>query len=182
MVDFMEPASWPAKRGERRLMRRPQRFGIIPTWWFWRELRWDRPLLCGLISLGVGALTLALGWLMIAAGYNLPAVLLTASLGPIVGLGVVERLLRRLVVQRRQALAAGTAELRELAEPGHSQRHPRRARWLRTQRVRARHAKAHMRHRAPVARHLSPRHTRVESGRSIKMAGKKMLDAPGRLG
>jgi hypothetical protein len=111
-MGFLEPASFPGRPdARRRLMTHPQRFGLLPTWWFWRDLKWEQPLLCAFIGAGVGAFAVALGWLVLSAGFELPAAFVAALLGPVLGFGAAERVLRLLVVRRRRALAAGRAEL-----------------------------------------------------------------------
>lgn len=111
-MGVLVPASFPSRRdAQRRLMTRPQRLGFLPTWWFWRELKWDRPLLCSFIGAAVGVFSVSLGWLVLYVGFELPAAFIAALLGPVLGFGAFERGLRALVVRRRRALARGCPEL-----------------------------------------------------------------------
>ncbi|MDC0715830.1 hypothetical protein [Nannocystis bainbridge] len=111
-MGVLVPASFPSQRdAQRRLMTHPQRLGFLPTWWFWRALKWDWPLFCSFLGAAIGAFSVALGWIVLYAGFELPAAFIAALLGPVLGFGVVERGLRALVVRRRRALATGRAEL-----------------------------------------------------------------------
>jgi len=88
-------------------MSRPQPLGLLPTWWFWRDLRDERPLVGSLVGALVGTFGAAVSWCMITAGVYLPVALVAAMLAPMLGLGLIERGFRRLILRRRQALAKG---------------------------------------------------------------------------
>lgn len=88
-------------------MSRPQPFGLLPTWWFWRELRDERPLVGVLIGAFVGAFVAAISWALVTTGVYLPVALLVALCAPMIGLGLVERALRWAVHHRRHQLAEG---------------------------------------------------------------------------
>lgn len=89
----------------RSLMSRPQRLGILPTLWFWREVGAERPMLGILIGVPLGVFTAVVGALLLElAG---PIAFIAAPLVPLLGFGIIERGLRRLVLRRRHALACG---------------------------------------------------------------------------
>lgn len=88
-------------------MARPQPLGVLPTLWFWREVRAERPVIGTLTGLFMGVFAVAVGQLLLAAGVSLPVVFIAALFLPLFGLGLIERGLRRMVVNRRRALAEG---------------------------------------------------------------------------
>lgn len=94
----------PAPRPERRLMSHPQPAGLLPTWWFWRELRDERPLLGACIGAFTGAIAALISWILVTTGVYLPAAVIVAVCAPMIGLGIVERALRWAVCRRRRRL------------------------------------------------------------------------------
>lgn len=87
------------------MMSRPQPLGVLPTLWFWRELRTERPLLSMLVGLFMGVFSMGIVWLLQIAGSGLPVVF-TVGMGlPYFSLGILERTLRWAVLRRRRALA-----------------------------------------------------------------------------
>jgi Flp pilus assembly protein TadB len=83
------------------LLERPQRFGILPTWGFWRDkensrlIRW--PVRLAIVAAFVLAVVVDVGW--IVAGL-LPVVAITITLG------LVERYVRRRALERRALVQA----------------------------------------------------------------------------
>jgi hypothetical protein len=83
------------------LLDRPQRLGVLPTWWFWRDrenarlVRW--PVWVAIAAAFALALTFDLGWIW--AGL-LPVFTITITLG------LIERHIRRRAVQRRALIDA----------------------------------------------------------------------------
>lgn len=108
LKDYLEPGSLPRRHDEpRSLMSRPQPLGVLPTLWFWRELRTERPLLSMFVGLWMGVLGASASWALLAAGVSLPVGLLVTLSVPYLALGLVERGVRRAVLRRRRALARG---------------------------------------------------------------------------
>lgn len=121
----LEPSNRPGGcGGPRHLMSRPQRLGVLPTLWFWRDVRTEHPVIGMLIGGAVGVFAVVVGKLLLVAGLNLPLVFVMALFLPLFGLGTVERGLRHLIVRRRRMLTRGeagiertsTAESRDSAE------------------------------------------------------------------
>lgn len=86
--------------GERSpsLLDRPQRLGILPTQWFWKQenspiIRWGFALLAGLTVW----ITVALTDSILVAGLVPPLVLLLAN-------GLLEKYIRQQALKRRRAL------------------------------------------------------------------------------
>lgn len=98
---------------DRRLMSRPQPFGLLPTWWFWRELREERPLLGICIGTLVGLFVVVFNQCLIISGIYVPMAFILALCGPLIGLGMLERGLRHMVIRRRRRLARGLAPSNE---------------------------------------------------------------------
>lgn len=92
-------------------MSRPQRLGVLPTLWFWRDVRTDKPVIGMLTGLFTGVFAIVMGQLLLGAGVTLPLAFVAALVLPTLGLGIIERGLRRMVIRRRRALARGAAEL-----------------------------------------------------------------------
>lgn len=90
-------------------MTRPQPLGVLPTLWFWREVRVERPVIGTLTGLFMGVFAVAVGQLLLAVGVSLPVVFIAALFLPLLGLGLVERGLRVMVVRRRRALPESKA-------------------------------------------------------------------------
>lgn len=103
----LEPASLPERHQERFLMSRPQPLGVLPTLWFWRDVRVDKPVVGMLTGLFTGIFAVLVGQWILAAGVSLPVAFIAALFLPTLGLGIVERGLRRMVLQRRRALTRG---------------------------------------------------------------------------
>lgn len=100
-----DPAGLLARRQhDRFLMTRPQPLGLLPTLWFWREVRVDRPVIGTLMGLFMGVFAVAVGQLLLAVGVSLPVVFIAALFLPLLGLGLVERGLRVMTERRRRAL------------------------------------------------------------------------------
>lgn len=98
-----------ARRHETRfLMSRPQPLGVLPTLWFWREVRAERPAIGMLTGLFMGVFAVLVAELILVAGGNLPVAFIAALVLPLIGLGIVERGLRQLVLHRRRAVARGS--------------------------------------------------------------------------
>lgn len=91
-------------------MARPQRLGFLPTLWFWQDLWLDRPLFQGFLSMLTGAFPLVLSWCLLDL-VGLPIAFIMAAFGPMVGLGLMERGLRRAVRRRRRQLARSPSAL-----------------------------------------------------------------------
>lgn len=113
----MSAPDLPAPTSERRLMSRPQPLGVLPTWWFWRDLRDERPLLGASIGALVGVFTAVISWVLVTAGVYLPLALVVAICAPMLGLGILERALRRAVRRRRRHLSRGA--LAQLPDDAH---------------------------------------------------------------
>lgn len=108
LKDYLEPGSLPRRHDEpRSLMSRRQTLGVLPTLWFWRELRTERPLLSMFLGLCMGVLGASVSWVLLAAGSSLPVGLLVTLCLPYLALGLLERGLRSAVLRRRRALARG---------------------------------------------------------------------------
>lgn len=120
MAPLLEPGSFPARRHEpRSLMSRPQRLGILPTWWFWQELRVERPLTSMLIGLAMGLFGIFTGHVLLDL-MGLPIAIIVGPFAPFLCLGIIERGLRRLVIRRRRMLAqaiTATVSPPEVAAP-----------------------------------------------------------------
>lgn len=122
MAQLLEPGGFPTRhQGPRSLMLRPQRLGVLPTWWFWQDLRTERPLTSMLIGLGMGLFGTFTGHLVLEL-MGLPIAIIVGPLAPFLCLGIIERCLRRLVIRRRRTLARAitaqeTASPPELAAP-----------------------------------------------------------------
>ncbi len=86
-------------------MARPQRLGLLPTWWFWRELEDKHPLWGGLVGGLLGLLGVCVGGVLLDL-LGLPLALPIAPFLPFLGLGLMERGLRHLVIRRRKQRAA----------------------------------------------------------------------------
>lgn len=91
------------------LLDRPQRLGFLPTWRFWRDeensrlVKW--PVRLAIVAAFIFAIAVDAGWLV--AGL-LPVLAITITLG------LVERYIRRRVLERRAAQTAeqsGTASI-----------------------------------------------------------------------
>jgi len=98
--------------GERFLMDRPQRFGILPTRWWWRQPASRRLLVWVFPPLTLAALLLGaqLGVHPIATAAILLVVLTIAE-------GLLEKYIRRQAMRRRALVAsAATDELPQRAE------------------------------------------------------------------
>jgi hypothetical protein len=96
---------------DRCLLDRPQRLGIFPTWWFWRDRdnwRWIRwPFAIFITALVIGLVLLELPLFVV-----LPVYLAVY----VIALGSVERYIRHKALERRE-LAASTSN-RELPRAG----------------------------------------------------------------
>lgn len=103
----LEPASLPERHQERFLMSRPQRLGILPTLWFWRDVRTDKPVVGMVTGLFTGVFAMLVGRMLLVAGVSLPLAFVAALFLPTLGLGIIERGLRRMVIRRRRALVRG---------------------------------------------------------------------------
>ena len=88
-------------------MARPQRLGVWPTLWFWEEVRAEQPGVSVFTGLFMGTFAVAGSWALLGVGVSLPVALIAALCLPLLGLGLVERWLRRKVILRRRALARG---------------------------------------------------------------------------
>jgi len=95
--------------GERYLLDHPQRFGILPTWWFWndrknwRHVRWP-------FAIAVAALVFALAVLSLSPALEI-VVLISAYF---LALGSVEKYIRHQALKRRTlAEAEASAALPE---------------------------------------------------------------------
>ncbi|MBZ5709527.1 hypothetical protein [Nannocystis pusilla] len=109
LKEYLEPGSLPYRdRGPRFLMSRPQPLGLLPTLWFWRELRTERPVLSMLVGSFMAAFSMGIVAILQAAGGSLPVVFAVAMGLPYLALGIVERGLRWVVLRRRRALAQGS--------------------------------------------------------------------------
>ncbi len=105
MAQPLEPGSFPLRHdGPRSLMARPQRLGVLPTWWFWQDLRTERPLTSMLIGLAIGLLGTLAGHLLLDL-LGVPVAIIVGPFVPFLCLGIIERGLRRLVIRRRRMLA-----------------------------------------------------------------------------
>ena len=91
------------------MMSRPQPLGVLPTLWFWRELRTERPLLSMLVGLFMGMFSMGVVWLLQAVGGSLSIVFMMGMGLPYLALGILERALRWAVLRRRRALAQAHA-------------------------------------------------------------------------
>lgn len=108
LKEYLEPGTLPRRPGEpRSLMSRRQPLGVLPTLWFWRELRTERPLLSMFVGLWMGVLGASASWVLLAAGVSLPVGFVVTLCLPYLALGLLERGLRSAVVRRRRALARG---------------------------------------------------------------------------
>lgn len=106
LKEYLEPGSLPYReRDPRFLMSRPQPLGVLPTLWFWRELRTERPLLSMLVGLFMGAFGVSASLTFLAAGVSVPMGFIATLSLPYFALGILERCLRRAVLRRRRALA-----------------------------------------------------------------------------
>ena len=95
----------PARRQEPQfLMSRPQPLGVLPTLWFWREVRTERPLVGIATGLFMGVFALVMSQTFLV-WLSLPVAFLVALFLPYFALGLVERGLRRMVLHRRRTLA-----------------------------------------------------------------------------
>lgn len=94
----------------RSLMSKPQPLGILPSLWFWREIRRSEPRLHLFFTLLWAFLVAPLVFLGIV--YLQPAWLSAISvfLISILGGGAIEKWLRLLVVRRRHLIAANPPE------------------------------------------------------------------------
>ncbi len=106
----LEPGSLPARRDPRSLMSRPQRLGVLPTLWFWREVRTERPAIGILTGFAMGVFSVAVGALLRWSGLALPFAFILAMCVPLLALGIIEYGLRRLVIKRRRLLAGSDRE------------------------------------------------------------------------
>ena len=108
LKEDLEPGSLPRRHDEpRSLMSRRQPLGVLPTLWFWRELRTERPLLSMFVGLWMGVLGASASWALLAAGVSLPVGLVVTLCLPYLALGLLERWLRSAVLRRRRVLARG---------------------------------------------------------------------------
>jgi hypothetical protein len=95
------------------LLARPQRWGVLPTWWFWQE-----PENARLIAVPGALLLIAATLGLILTGAPVWLVLLGSAMPYLLGLGLFERFIRRSARRRRDALALVDAvETEEPAEP-----------------------------------------------------------------
>lgn len=88
-------------------MARPQPLGVLPTLWFWREVRAEQPGVGVFAGLFMGVFATVGGRVLLGAGVSLPVALVATLCLPLLGLGLIERWLRRRVIRRRRALARG---------------------------------------------------------------------------
>ncbi|MFO7567535.1 MAG: hypothetical protein R6X02_33130 [Enhygromyxa sp.] len=100
MTDQLQPSN---DKPPQSLLEHPQRLGILPTQWFWKQqnppaIRWGFALLAGL-TVGV---TLLLTDSVLVAGLVPPLVLVLAN-------GLLEKYIRRQVLKRRRALERADA-------------------------------------------------------------------------
>lgn len=109
----------PARDRPRYLMSRRQPLAVLPTLWFWEEIR-GRSLAVDLsIGLFMGFFTLGLINLVLLVELALLPALVLTVLAPYLALGALERVLRHLVLLRRRQFArggAGRALLASIAE------------------------------------------------------------------
>lgn len=87
-------------------MSRPQPLGVLPTLWFWREVRTERPLVGIATGLFMGVFVLVVSQTLLVR-ISLPVAFIVVLFLPYLALGLVERGLRWMVLRRRRALARG---------------------------------------------------------------------------
>ena len=88
----------PGEVPERYLLDRPQRFGILPTWWFWQDkANWRIARVPVLLIMEAAVLAVLL------LGLSLPyyAIALVPTFALIFTLGLLERYIRRRATKRR---------------------------------------------------------------------------------
>lgn len=99
-------------------MSRRHPLGVLPTLWFWRELRTERPLLSMFVGLWMGVLWASASLALLASRVSLPVGFVVTLCLTYLALGLLERGLRSAVLRRRRALARGGGARGELSAAG----------------------------------------------------------------
>lgn len=103
----MQPAPIPSAR--RHLLDRPQRLGFLPTVWFWNDPERQRLVLPIVLSVTL-PWTLVLFYLVMRWPISLALFVVVNTLAPYLGMGLIERHIRRELRRRQLAAAEARAD------------------------------------------------------------------------
>ncbi|WAS90464.1 hypothetical protein [Nannocystis punicea] len=107
-------------RRPRPLMSKPQRFGILPSYWFWNELHRTDPMVAAFFTILWSVVNVPFAFLIFT--YVRPSWLSVGLLGlsSVLSMGLAEKWLRRLIVRRRghaEVLPGGEIEVPNYLPP-----------------------------------------------------------------